>query len=239
MTLYTSDSKVVIETISYYGDFRDVLVPGETITSHTVTVTVFSGDDPSPSSLLYGGTIVHPGWIEQRIRLGIPGTIYSIQFNVVTSKGNTYDKVTRLAILPQIGGAVPVFTSIYETTIPYPYELQESIKSQIFVTSGHLVPAPYMLESVQSYIGVTGGTLVVYGPKYYTMPPEAVQNSIALVSGTLVQYYELSYTIPSESIKNAIAIISGTLVVYTPISYNMPGEGISNGISISSGVLGS
>lgn len=237
--LYTSDSKTVVETKSYIGDFRDVLVAGETITSQAVTVTVFSGDDTNPAYLLFQGITVHVGWIEQRIRLGIPGNIYSINFVVGTSLNNTYDKVTRLAVLPEYGNAVPQFTNLYETSTLYPYIITELIKNNISILSASLTPAPYMLESVKNYINVTGGTLVVYGSISYTITPESVKNAIAIASGTYVQYQAVSYTIPAEAIKNSIAIISGSLVVYTAINYTTTPESIKNSISISGGTLGS
>ena len=237
--LYTSDSKTVVETKSYIGDFRDVLAAGETITSQAVTVTVFSGDDLNPANLLYGGIAVHPGWIDQKIRLGIPGNIYSIKFEVGTSLGNKYVKVTRLAILHEIGNAYPDYTNIYETSTLYPYILTELIKNNISVLSGRLTPAPYMIESIQNHINVIGGTLVVHGPISYTMPIESVQNRIAITSGTYVQYYVVSYTTTPETVKNNIAVISGTLVVYTPINYTTTPESVKNSISISGGTLGS
>lgn len=238
MSLYTSDNKTVVETKSYLGDFRDVLAVGETITSQSVTVTVFSGDDTNPSHLLFQGITVHAGWIEQRIRLGIPGNIYSINFVVGTSLDNTYDKVTRLAILPEEENSVPQFTNLYETSTLYPYILLENITNHISITSGSMLPTPYMIEAVQNYINISGGTIVTYVPVNYLMSPEGITNNISLSSGTYVQYYNISYTLSPEAIKNAIAVISGTYTQYYAINYTTNPESIQNGISISGGTLG-
>jgi len=237
VTLYTSDSKTVDETKSYFGDFRDVLKTGETIISQVVTVTVFSGDDLNPSNLLYQGIDVHVGYIEQRIRLGIPGNIYSIKFEVGTSLGNTYDKVTRLAVLPQDGNATPVFTNIYYTSWPYPIEYAEVIQSAISPNYFHLLLNPRWAEDIQSSISPIIGSMVIGAIYYNNYPPEIIQSAIAPFGGLLISNSAVTYNNPHEDIKNNIAAISGTLVKGQVFYVNYQPEIIQSTIAPQGGTL--
>lgn len=237
MTLYTSDSKTVVETKSYKGDFRDVLVAGETITSQTVTVTVFSGDDTNPSNLLFQGIDVHVGWIEQRIRLGIPGNIYSINFIVGTSLGNTYDKVTRLAVLPEDGNAVPQFTVLYYTSRLYPYEYEEFIDSNILPYYFHLLLNPRWTESIKSNILTRDSTLAVGAIYYFLYPPEDIKSNIFPLTGTLASTSNVTYNNPHEDLKNNVAALSGTLDKVHIYYINYPPENLKSSISPQGGTL--
>ncbi len=234
MSLYTSDSKTVVETKSYFGDFSDVLVLGETITSQTVTVTVFSGDDLNPSNLLYQGISVHTKSIEQRIRLGIPGNIYSIKFEIGTSFGNIYDKVTRLAVLPETGSAVPSFTSIWVTSWNYPYNTGDNIQGYTGINPSNLWYQPYLQDEIQTTVSIVGGNLFV-GSVSYTCVPDTLKGDISITSGILILGL-LTYNFPPETIKGDIAILTGN--IYSGlVSYNNVAENIKGDISISSGIL--
>ena len=237
MALYTSDSKTVVETKSYIGDFRDVLVAGETITSQAVTVTVFSGDDTNPAHLLFQGITVHPGWIEQRIRLGIPGNIYSINFVIGTSLGNTYDKVTRLAVLPEDGNAIPQFTVLYYTSRLYPYEYVEKFQSAVLPYAAHLLLNPYWKEYIKTNLDPIVGTMDIGAIYYNNYPPEIIQSTIIPYGGSLVSVSAIPYSIPAEGIKNNIAAISGTLVKGQVFYVNYASELIKSAIAPQGGTL--
>ncbi|MDE3021596.1 MAG: hypothetical protein KGI54_07020 [Pseudomonadota bacterium] len=237
MSLYTSDSKTVVETKSYLGDFRDVLAAGETITSQSVTVTVFSGDDLNPSNLLYQGITVHAGWIEQRIRLGVPGNIYSINFIVGTSLGNTYDKVTRLAVLPEDGNAVPQFTNLYETSTLYPYILSDS-----FIANAPIISNGKLFGVVQAEDGFIASitidtSVLTYQQYYYLYPLDGITASISIQNGLLISQSYLNYNDGPESISTGIAILNGTIVAATAVTYNIPYDAIQTSISIQNGTL--
>jgi hypothetical protein len=238
VTLYTSDSKTVDETKSYIGDFRDVLVSGETLTSYTVTVTVFSGDDLNPSNLLYQGIDVHPGYIEQRIRLGVPGNIYSIKFEVVTSLGNTYDKVTRFAVLPQDGNATPVFTNIYYTSWPYPIEYAEIIQPAISPNYFHLLLNPRWVESIKGNITAQDSSLSLGAIYYNNYPPENIKSVINPLGGSLISSATIYYNnyIP-EQLKNNVAGISGTLSKVVVYYINYQPENIKPTVAPQGGTL--
>jgi len=235
--LYTSDSKTVVETKSYLGDFRDVLAAGETITSQAVTVTVFSGDDTNPAYLLFQGITVHAGWIEQRIRLGVPGNIYSINFVVGTSLGNTYDKVTRLAVLPEDGNAVPQFTNLYETSTLYPYILSDSFLAKApIISNGKLFGVVQAEDGFIASITIDT-SILTYQQYYYVYPLDGITASISIQNGLLISQSYLNYSDGPESIKASIAILNGTIIAATAITYNIPYDAIQTSISIQNGTL--
>lgn len=237
MSLYTSDSKTVVETKSFFGDFSDVLKAGETITSQSVTITVFSGDDLNPSNLLYQGITVHTKSIEQRIRLGTPGNIYSIKFDIGTSLGNTYDKTTRLAILPEDGNAVPQFTNLFETSTLYPYILSDS-----FLANAPIISNGKLFGVVQAEDGITTSIIIntsvlTYQQYYYIYPLDAFTASISIGNGVLTYQTYISYGDGPESIKTGIAVLNGTIVAATLITYNIPSDNIIATITVQNGTL--
>lgn len=234
--LYVSESKIQIEVVSYFGDFTDVLIPGETITSQTVTVEVISGDDPNPSAMLYGGIDVHSGTIiEQRLQQGVIGCIYDIIFTVGTSAGNEYIKFTRLVILPTNWGVNPQLTQFYFTSHLYPYNIAaEGMQGYVGMSLSQIWLQPYFFDQIQGAITVTGGNLFA-GSVSYSILPEAIQGSISMISGTLVQVV-VTYDILPEAIQGNIAILSGNLF-QSSVSYSILPEAIQGSITLISGSL--
>lgn len=233
--LYVSESKRQAETISYLGDFRDILLSGETITSQVVTVTVITGTDPSPSSMLYEGIEVHNGnIIEQRIRLGVVGCIYDILFTVGTNLGNTYEKFTRLAILPTDLNANQQHTVFEFTSWNYPYNAGDQLKGFVGFNGGSLWLQPSFEDQMQ------GGVLLITGSLFqslttYTCAPDEMQGGISIISGTLTLVL-ITYTGIAEAIQGGVAILSGNLF-QGGVTYTTPPEAIQGSISISSGTL--
>jgi hypothetical protein len=234
-TLFVSETKRQLETISYFGDFRDVLLPGELIISQTVTVILYSGTDPNPSAMLYQGIVVHNQTvIEQRIRQGVVGNIYNIIFTVGTNQSNTYEKCTRLAILPNEGIAPTIHTVLWLTSDLYPYNyvadgmqgfinftggnnfwLQPSfsdpMKGSIIILSGNLFGGSHSysyLDTMQGNVSIQSGILTqVVVP--YTAVPDAMKGGVAIISGNLYQG-SVPYTY-QESMQGSITIVSGSL----------------------------
>lgn len=236
--LYVSESKRQIENISYFGDFRSVLSAGETISTSTVTITVLSGIDPSPSSMLIGGISVHKGTIiEQHVGQGVPGVIYNILFEIVSNLGLHYDSLTRLAVLPNINGATPVFNVQYETSTLYPYILSES-----FIASAPIISNGKLFGVLQTEDGITTSitidtSVLTYQQYYYIYPLDAITTSITIGNGVLTYQTYLSYNGGPESIKTDIAILNGTIVTATLITYNISSDNIIASISIQNGTL--
>lgn len=233
--LFVSDSKRQIETVSYFGDFRDLLQSGELITSQTVTVITYSGIDPNPSNLLYQGIDVHNQTvIEQRIRLGVVGCIYNIIFTVGTNQSNTYEKTTRLAILPNEAGAFPQHTVFELTSWNYPYNAGDSMQGYINITGGNnLWLQPSFNDPIQGQIVILSGNLS-QGSISYICVPDSMQGNVSIASGTLTLVV-VSYTYVVESIQGGIAIISGNLSQGS-VSYSLS-ESMQGNVTIQSGAL--
>lgn len=241
MENFISGSKYVPETISIIVSFSDILPTGDTITGlPSITISVVSGVDPSPATLLYMAAIVRGGQtVEQRFRLGTPGVIYSINFTVSTTLGNRLSKECYLAILPNDGVVIPEWLPLWESTQLYPVEAPlESVQGSSLFLSGTLITVvinyAYGPEELQGSAALYTGTLVVVVLTYdYSF--EAIQGSSSFISGTLVVVV-IPYDYSHEDLKGNAAFLSGTLVVVViPYSYSF--EAIQGSASFTSGTL--
>jgi hypothetical protein len=226
-------SKFVNETISIVFDFSDQIRSGESISSCTIVVSLFTGADSDPSTILYQAPLITGNTVNQKFRLGVPGCIYEIYFLITGSLGTHAEKVTNLAILPQDGIAIPSFTVIYETSCLYPYELSDSLRSGItFVRGfqGYTIPPEALSSSITFVSGVTAGTVASY-----SNPPEYLSSNIGWISGVLAGN-SVSYSNPPEDLSSNIAWLSG-IIGGTGIQYAIPQEGLSSGISWFSGSI--
>ena len=78
------------ETYPIAFDFSAVLPTGETISSSTWTATVVSGNDSSPSSILYGSPVITNGTVKQTVTGGNAGVTYQLKASITTSGGSTF-----------------------------------------------------------------------------------------------------------------------------------------------------
>lgn len=228
-------SKYVPEVISIFMDFADILPTGTVIQgTPTVTVSLETGEDPTPADILFLGVSVHNGTlVEQRVRQGVPGVIYVITF-LVFNGTEYFSKNTYLGILPQTAAVTPEYLIFYLTTTPYPYEFTESGESFPHLIHGLLVQV--FVESGVSDINLVSGTLIG-GPVYYTYSYEAGTSNINLVSGTLITVIvPIQYTYSYEAGTSGIALISGTLIG-NPVTYSYGPESGKNDITLVSGSL--
>lgn len=235
--LYVSETKRQAETISYFGDFRDELAVGETLTSYTVTITCISGIDTNPSAMLYGGIDLHNNStvIEQRIKQGVIGAIYDILFTVGTSLSNTYQKVTRLVILPNNITANQSHTTWWLTSWNYPYNAGDSMQGfSAFSGGNNLWLQPYFFDGAITSVSIQGGNLSV-GSVFYTCVPDSMKGSSTILSGTLTLVL-ITYTCVPDSMKGNTAIISGNLF-QGMVFYTTPPDAIKGNVSILSGAL--
>lgn len=93
-------SKSVGETQPYVVNFSDRLQFGETINGAAVSISVFSGTDPSPSSMLSGTTSYDAsGNVTQVLTGGVVGVIYNIVYVVTGTASHNYVKVGQLAVI--------------------------------------------------------------------------------------------------------------------------------------------
>jgi hypothetical protein len=233
---YISRSKTVNETISLIADFRDFVQPGETASAWTVAIEVFTGLDSNPDNMIYQGLSINGVVLEQRFRLGIPGVIYSIKFTLTVNTGNAYELTSRLAVLPDIGGATPVYNIAYETTTLYPYILNDAFSAGIDITGGRLFPAVVSEEAFVTSIALQDST-IVFQQYYYTYPIDAFSSDIFVSDGLLLLQTYIPVNDGPDSFKTAIAVLDGTLTATTLITYDIPYDAISVSITLQDGTL--
>lgn len=235
---FIEGSKYRAETVSIVLSFSDLMQPGDTITGvPVVTVVVFAGIDPSPSDILFQGVTVTGGnTTEQRFRLGITGTIYTINTSIHTTAGDFFEKDCYLAIILDDDNAVPTFLPFWETTQLYPIQPMEQIQGNITFNSGTLRQTVFPIgpESIQGIMVFQGGTFTQVGITYHN-PHEDLQGNIIFIGGTLIGVGIL-YNNVHEDIQGNIAFISGTLIG-VGISYHNPHEDIQGGITFIGGTL--
>lgn len=178
-------SKRQIEAITISADFSDRMAAGDSIFDVTITMEVFSGEDSSPEDMLYLPPIIDTQIVSQRVKAGVVGVVYDVQFSVITTDGLILAQTTRLAILPTAPGAVPEYISLYFTSWPYPVDVVDSAQFDMNVLDSRLRPQVFFIpEGVRAYLGFLPGTLI--GAKQtYAMQPEWVALSFGAMSGTL------------------------------------------------------
>jgi len=93
-------AKLLGETKTYTFDFTSALAVGETISTKTVTATVYSGTDASPSSVVSGSATSSGAVVSQLITGGTLGVLYELLCTITTSASQTLQQVGFLAIIP-------------------------------------------------------------------------------------------------------------------------------------------
>ena len=81
-------------------DLISQLAVGESLSSATVTCTVFSGIDSSPSALISGSATVSGAIATQVITGGVTGVTYNLTCTAVTSAAQTLALQAYLTIAP-------------------------------------------------------------------------------------------------------------------------------------------
>lgn len=236
---FVQPPKYRADTISITVPFIDMLATGDSITgTPTVTVSVFTGIDPTPAGILYSNVMVHNGdTLEQIVWQGVVGVIYQLVFSISTVNGDTYEKDCYLGILPQEGSAVSPTITFYYTSRPYPVEYAEGITNSINPNYLHLLLNPSWTEGIKNSIASQYGTLALGAFYYNNYPPEGIKNSIIPSSGQLIKNTVISYSYDIDGIKNSIAAISGTLIKGQVFYVNYQPEGLQNSIAPQGGTL--
>lgn len=99
MTLLISPAKAQDEILPFTFNFLDQLVFGEVITGATITATVYSGVDPSPSSIIAGLPVIATPIVTVSIEAGVVGVIYTLVCTVVGSDSHVYTQTGKLAVI--------------------------------------------------------------------------------------------------------------------------------------------
>jgi hypothetical protein len=246
-TLYITEPKNILEVVPYTVDFSDMLGAGDSIIHSSIiaTVSLFNGTDTNPSLMLFGLADITGNVVTQNIQAGIPGNIYELLIQVTTTLGYVYEKVTRIAIAPLPGNAVPQLGIAYLTSQPYPYYYEEQYNcNSITFTSGGLEPINLLYPNYQpeayncAGIGFLSGNLIVGNVIYPNYQPEMYNcSSITFASGTLIVGNIVYSNWPAEAYNcPSVAFISGTLVVgnvvysnYQPEAYNCASISFTSG----------
>jgi hypothetical protein len=97
--------KYVGETKDYEFDFVSELAEGETISSATVSASVYSGTDATPSNIISGADSTSGTIVTQRITGGVLGVIYILLCEAVTSAGQTLRMYGLLTVVPTVPAA--------------------------------------------------------------------------------------------------------------------------------------
>lgn len=206
-------SKYVPETISILVDFSDVLPAGQTIQgTPLISIALETGNDPTPASILYLGVSVHNGTVvEQRFRLGVPGVIYELVWQVVSNSGEVFAKTTYLAIVPNAGNASPDHQYIFLTSFLYPLQDQEYFAVSFQANNGSwIVGQTFMQDVAQVLFTVNNGDFYL-GQLFYTTLPDQFNVAFTVNNGTFL-VGQLFYTTPPDQFKVAFAVGNGTFL---------------------------
>lgn len=102
MNLCELAPKLTGETKSYDFNFTSQLALGETISTQTVTATVYSGTDANPSGIISGAASASGAIVSQKITAGEEGVIYRLVCTITTSAGQTLPLAGFLAVVPSL-----------------------------------------------------------------------------------------------------------------------------------------
>ena len=95
-------SKKLGEVVGYPVDFISSLGVAETISSATVTASVYSGVDPNPQFIVLGAATITGTIVQQGITGGVLGTIYELLYAATTSLNQLIEISAFLAVVPDL-----------------------------------------------------------------------------------------------------------------------------------------
>lgn len=94
------DVKTTASSRKVSFEFGQDLATGETISSASVTATVHSGTDASPSSVVSGSATISGSKVTQLITAGTLGVTYVLSCSAATSASQTLVQQGYLTIIP-------------------------------------------------------------------------------------------------------------------------------------------
>lgn len=96
-----SQPKAASETRIIIADLASAMNAGDALSSATVTCSLWSGVDASPSSVISGSATVSGTKVTQKVTGGVEGNIYILTFSGVTAATATVKATMYLAIVTQ------------------------------------------------------------------------------------------------------------------------------------------
>lgn len=100
MTRIILGPKYAAETRTETFDFTSRLALAETLSTASVTATVYSGTDASPSALVSGSAGISGAKVTQLITAGTVGVTYMLSCSVTTSTGQTLVLKGYMTVVP-------------------------------------------------------------------------------------------------------------------------------------------
>jgi hypothetical protein len=100
MSHSTLPAKFVGETTSVSFNFLSRLAVSETLSTATVTASVYSGVDASPSAIVSGSASISGSTVTQLVTAGTSGVTYVLLCTVTTSTGQTLQQSALLSVVP-------------------------------------------------------------------------------------------------------------------------------------------
>lgn len=98
MSTVITEAKDVGETVQISLEFLSRLRIGETLGTCTASISVLSGIDASPNSMLQGLPSIIGTSVSQVVKGGVLGNIYLLSLAARTSLNNIYVQETAIAI---------------------------------------------------------------------------------------------------------------------------------------------
>lgn len=98
----TLPGKYLSEAVFARFDFTSQLAVGETISSASVTASVWSGTDPSPSAIVSGAASISGAVVRQLIIQGVLGVVYELLCTAITSLGQSIEISAYQAVVPDL-----------------------------------------------------------------------------------------------------------------------------------------
>lgn len=227
MENFVTRSKYVSETISVIVDFADVLSAGQTIQgTPVVSVALDTGYDPTPANILYLGISVTNGTVvEQRFRLGVPGVIYELTWQIVSTSSEVFEKTTYLAILPNIGSVAPNHQYLFLTSDLYPLQAQDSLSVSFVSQNGTFTIGQTWETDVFQVSFLPQDGLFTLGQIFYVSTPDQFQVSFSVGNGTFT-IGQLFYTSTPDQFQISFAPLNGTFTE-GQVFYTSPAETFS------------
>lgn len=99
--------KRVSDVVLISMDFASALAIGNGVIDSltgtpTVTASVYSGTDPTPSAIVGASGFTFDSVVEWKIQNGAVGVIYALKYQMATTLGQTLTMVGLLAVVPDL-----------------------------------------------------------------------------------------------------------------------------------------
>lgn len=106
MATQVIEPKLEGESIEVAVDMLSRLQNGEVVLTAAAAMSVSSGTDPTPGTMVTDLPVISGSVVTQRVQGGLPGVIYTLALSIRTDANNIYINECKLAVLPD-DAAIP------------------------------------------------------------------------------------------------------------------------------------